>query len=96
VNRTQFREHLRAKLDEAKGRTVIEISGVNDEGERVLLDRSYFDDLMWSVRSLIETLEITSDRKLFQQIMNAAATLEDDTRLGKLHSFEEAFPVEEE
>ena len=43
-----------------------------------------------------ETLEITSDRKLFQQIMNAAATLEDDTRLGKLHSFEEAFPVEEE
>ena len=43
------------------------------------------------VRSLAETLEIAADRRLFMQILKAAATLEEDVRVGKLHSFEEAF-----
>ena len=43
------------------------------------------------MRSLIETLEITEDRKLFRQILQAAITLKDDVRVGKLHSFEEVF-----
>jgi hypothetical protein len=43
------------------------------------------------VRSLAETLEIAADRRLFRQILKAAATLKEDARLGKLHSFEEAF-----
>jgi hypothetical protein len=43
------------------------------------------------VRSLAETLEIAADRRLFVQILKAAATLKGDLRLGKLHSFEEAF-----
>ena len=32
-----------------------------------------------------------SDQKLFPQIMMAADTLDDDLRLGRLHSFEEAY-----
>src|SRR5690349_715605 len=90
VNRTDFRENLRANLDQAQDCTVIEISAPNKADERVLLDKKYFDELVKSLKSLMETLEITSDRKLFQQIMQAASTLEEDTRLGKLHSFEEA------
>jgi hypothetical protein len=91
VNRTQFRENLRAMLDQAQDCTVIEISAAKNEDERLLLDRKYFDELVRRVNSLVETLEITTDRKLFAQIMRAASTLEEDTRLGKLHSFEEAF-----
>src|SRR5580658_10913736 len=90
VNRTEFRDNLRAKLDQAQGFTVVEISAPKNEDERVLLDKRYFDELVNCLKSLMETLEITTDRKLFQQIRLAASTLEEDTRLGKLHSFEEA------
>jgi hypothetical protein len=40
---------------------------------------------------VVETLEITSDQKFFKQILSAADNLEENARLGKLHSFEEAF-----
>jgi len=43
------------------------------------------------MRSLLETLEIMADRKLFSQILRAAETLKSDLRQGKLHNFEEAF-----
>jgi hypothetical protein len=43
------------------------------------------------VESLVETLEIMADRRLFDQIMAASETIDDDLRRGKLHSFEEAF-----
>jgi hypothetical protein len=43
------------------------------------------------LESLAETLEIALDRKLFNQILAAADTLEEDLRLGKLHSLEDAF-----
>ena len=39
----------------------------------------------------METLEIIKDQKLFGQILKASKTIDDDIRLGKLHSFEEAF-----
>jgi hypothetical protein len=91
VNRTEFRDNLRAKLDQAENCTVVEISARDSEDERVLLDKKYFDELVTRLKSLTETLEITTDRKLFEQILGAAAPLEENTRLGKLHSFEEAF-----
>jgi hypothetical protein len=43
------------------------------------------------MRSLAETLEITMDRRLFEQILQAAPTLEEKTRAGRLHSFEDVF-----
>jgi hypothetical protein len=43
------------------------------------------------MRSLVETLEIMADRKLFKQILRAAETLKGDARQGKLHNFEEVF-----
>jgi hypothetical protein len=42
-------------------------------------------------KRLVETLEIAMDRKLFNQILAGADTLEEDLRLGKLHSLEKAF-----
>jgi len=43
------------------------------------------------LRAAIETLEIASDQKLFQQILGSAPNLDENLRLRKLHSFEEAF-----
>jgi hypothetical protein len=94
INRTDFRDNLRARLDQAQDRTVVEISSPNNEDERVLLDKKYFYELVNQLNSLVETLEITTDRKLFGQIVRAASTLEQDVRLGKLHSFDEAFGEE--
>jgi hypothetical protein len=46
------------------------------------------------LESRYETQEIAMDRKLFDQILAARDTLEEDLRLGKLHSLEEAFAEE--
>jgi hypothetical protein len=89
-----LRDHLRATLNKAKGSTVVAIAANDREDEKLLLDKNYFDELLTTFKSMMETLEITSDRKLFGQIVRAGSTLEEDTRLGKLHSFEEAFGEE--
>ena len=92
VKRSDLRQNQRATLKRAQGRTVVVISGSGAEGEeKLLLDKQYFDEVIGKLRAAIETLEITSDRKLFSQIMTAAGTLDEDIRLGKLKSFEEAF-----
>jgi hypothetical protein len=91
VNRSELRQKQRATLNLARGNTVVVISA-NDEGdEKLLLDKKYFDELVQELHSVMETLEIATDQKVFSQIMRAAKTLEKDTRRGKLHSFEEAF-----
>jgi hypothetical protein len=46
------------------------------------------------LESRFETQEIAMDRKLFDQILAAADSLEEDLRLGKLHSLEDAFAEE--
>jgi len=73
---------------------VVVISATHEEDEKLLMDKKYFDDIVQKLRAVIETLDIMSDQKLFRQIVGVAATLEEDTRLGRLHSFEEAFGEE--
>lgn len=91
VKRSDLRQNQRATLRRAKGTTVVVISAHDKEEEKLLLDRKYFDALVQRLRAVMETLEIATDRKLFAQILSAAESLEQDTRRGKLHSFEEAF-----
>jgi hypothetical protein len=91
VNRTDLRQNQRETLKRAKGSNVVVISANDQEDEKLLVDASYFDELVQKLSSLIETLDITTDRKLFPQILRAASTLEDDTRRGRLHSFKEVF-----
>ena len=93
VKRSDLRQNQRATLKRAQGRTVVLISGSGEE-EKLLLDKQYFDEILGKLRAAIETLEITSDEKLFPQIMAVARTLDEDIRLGKLKSFEEAFGEE--
>jgi len=78
----------------ARGNQVVVISATHEEDEKLLMDKKYFDDIVQKLRAVIETLNIMSDQKLFKQIVGVAATLEEDTRLGRLHSFEEAFGEE--
>jgi len=90
-NRSDLRQNQRAVLQQATGYTVVVVSA-NDEGdEKIVADRAYFEDLLKRVKALKETLEITMDERLFSRIMAVAGTLDEDIRLGKLHSFEEAF-----
>ena len=94
VNRSELREQQSRYLREASGNVVIEIVGRSEEEERYIVDKQYFDELIEKLKATKETMEILSDRRLFNQIMKASATIDEDIRLGKLHSFEEAFGEE--
>jgi hypothetical protein len=96
VKRSELRQNQSRLLGKAKGRTVLVINGPTegDENKKYVLDKAYFDDLLKRYSALLETLEITVDRKLFGQIMAVAEGLEEDLRQGRLHSFEEAFEGE--
>lgn len=94
VNRTELRQNQSATLRMAHGHQVVLITATHEEDEKLLLDKKYFDEIVQKLRAVIETLEIMGDQKLFKQIIGVAQTLEEDTRLGKLHSFEEAFGEE--
>jgi len=91
VNRTELRQRQRKTLARATGTTVVVISAADPKQEKLLIDKQYFDELVERMRAMAETLEITMDRKLFEQILRAAPRLGEKTRAGRLHSFEEAF-----
>jgi phosphotransferase system IIB component len=94
VNRSELRQNQSATLRLARGNQVVVISAPHEEDEKLLVDKKYYEEMLRKMRAVVETLEIMSDQKLFQQIVGVAGTLEEDTRLGKLHSFEEAFGEE--
>lgn len=91
ANRTELRQNQRAVLRQAKGSTVVVVAGRDEGDEKVVLDRNYFEEVLRRLRGLRETLEISMDERLFARIQAAANTLDEDMRLGKLRSFEEAF-----
>jgi len=91
VNRSELRKKQRAILRLARGNKVVVISANDEEDEKLVLDKRYFEELIERLRSVMETLEIATDQKLFPQILRASKGLEKETRLGKLHSFAEAF-----
>lgn len=91
VNRSDLRQKQRETLNQAKRNTVVVISASDPQDEKLLVDKKYFDELVQRMHSLVETLEIMADRKLFAQILSAAPTLREDAKRGKLHSFEEVF-----
>jgi hypothetical protein len=91
VNRSDLRQKQRETLNQAKQNTVVVISAADAEDEKLLVDKKYFDELVQRMHSLVETLEIMADQKLFAQILSAAPSLREDAKRGKLHSFEEVF-----
>lgn len=91
INRTELRQNQSAVLRRARGTKVLLITSNDETEEKVVLDKEYFDQVCKKLEAVIETLEIAMDRKLFNQILQAADTLEEDLRLGKLHSLEDAF-----
>jgi len=91
TNRSELRQNQSALLRRARGRHVLLIKSNDATEEKVVLDKQYFDEIRRKLDAVIETLEIAMDRKMFNQILAAADTLEEDLRLGKLHSLEDAF-----
>ncbi len=95
VKRSELRRNQSAWFKRAKGKTVLLVQAPNDHDEdKYVLSKKYFEQLYGGLESAIETLEIAMDRKLFNQILAAAGTLEEDVRLGRLRSLEEAFAEE--
>src|ERR1700674_4443575 len=91
VNRSDLRQNQSRWLKKARGQRVLLVKSNDKEDEKIVLDKQYFDELRGKLESVVETLEIAMDRKLFNQILAAADTLDEDLRLGKLHSLEDAF-----
>jgi hypothetical protein len=93
VKRTQLRQQQSAWLRRAIGRTVLVVDAANDSlDEKCVLDKRSFEELLLRMESLVESLEIMTDNRDFvKQILDAAPTLEEDLRRGKLHSLDEAF-----
>lgn len=94
VNRTEFRQNQRELLHKAKGRTVVLITAEDQGEEKLVVDRKYFDEIMHRLKASVETLEVAMDKRLLDSVMNAARTLDDDMRRGRLHSMEEVFGEE--
>jgi hypothetical protein len=85
VKRSEMRQNQNRLLKKVKGRTVLVLnvpSGGDEDKDG--LDKGYFEDLLKRNPARSETLEITFDRKLFDQILAVADTMEKDLQSGKL------------
>ena len=91
VDRSELRRDQAAVLRKASGKNVIVVRGRSGDEEKYIVDKKYFEELLRELRSAIETLAITTDVRMFGNLLKAGETIEDDLRHGKLHSFEEAF-----
>jgi hypothetical protein len=95
VGRSELRQNQSSIFDKAKGNTVVIVTS-SGEADKCVLDKEYFEKLVSQLKSAAETLEITCDPKLLSKILAVSKTIDEDIRLGKLHSFEEAFGTTEE
>ena len=91
VRRSELRDNQKEYLTAARGTSIVEVEASLEEEKKYVVDKQYFDELVTAFKTVLETLEIIKDQKLFNQVLRASATMDEDIRLGKLHSFEEAF-----
>ena len=91
TNRTQLRQRQSSVLRKAKGRTVVVVRAREEEDEKCVVDKRYFEEILQNFSAALETLEIATDSKLFRRLLKAGETVDEEMRLGKLYSFGEAF-----
>ena len=92
VNRSELRSNQSAILDKAVGENIVVVKAARKSGrDKYIVDGAWFDSLAARLESAAETIEIMTDRRLFQNIVKSMDTLDEDMRLGRLHSFEDAF-----
>jgi regulator of protease activity HflC (stomatin/prohibitin superfamily) len=94
VSRSELRQKQSRVLRQATGKTVVKVtsgSRKEDDETKYIVDKQYWEEVLGKIQALKDTLAITSDPKLFPQLLRAGETVDEDIRLGKLHSFEEAF-----
>lgn len=93
VNRSELRTQQSKFLQKASGNRIVLVVGRAEE-EKYVVDKKYLDEVIAKLRSAMETMNVMKDQRLFAQILKASETIDEDIRLGKLHSFEEAFGEE--
>ncbi len=91
VNRSKLRQDQSSVLRRAIRERVVVVSATTDDSEKYIVDKSYFEEVFQQWRSAVETLEIAADTRLFDNLLRAADTIDEDLRKGNLHAFEEAF-----
>jgi hypothetical protein len=94
VKRSQLRQEQSSVLRKAVGENVVVVTATNEDEEKCIVDKRYFEDILKQLRSAMETLEIAADTRLFNSLLSVADTIDEDLRLGRLYSFEEV--VEDE
>lgn len=91
VDRAELRRDQAAVLRKAVGKNVIVVRGRTEEDEKYIVGKQYFEELLRQFQSALETLSITTDVRLFSNLLKASETINDDLKQGKLYSFDEAF-----
>ena len=92
VNRSELRAAQSSILDKAEGTHIVVVKAPRTSGgEKYIVDSAYFNTIFDRLHSALETLEIMMDRRLFDNITKSMDTLDEDMRLGRLHSFDDAF-----
>ena len=78
VDRAELRRDQATILKKAAGKNVIVVRGRSEDEEKYIVDKKYFEELLQQLRSAIETLAMTTDVRLFGNLLKAAGTIEDD------------------
>lgn len=78
-----MRQNMKAVLARVSDESVVEV------GCHYIVSKEHFEKLMRELSSARETLEITCDPKLFNGLLASKDTIDEDLRLGKLHSWQE-------
>jgi len=82
VSRSELRQDQSRVLKQATGKTVVVVtsgSRKEDEDTKYIVDKQYWDEVLGKVQALKLTLAITSDPKLFAQILRAGETVDEDS-----------------
>ena len=91
VNRSRLRQEQSSVLKKAIHERVVVVSATTDDSEKYIVDKNYFEEVLEQWRAAVETLEIAADTRLFNNLLRAASTIDEDLRKGNLHTFEDAF-----
>jgi hypothetical protein len=90
VSVTTLRGRLKGYMKQARGSNVVLINNRRQKS-KYLVDKDWLDTMMRERESFIATLQVLADRELTNRLLKLAETVDEDVRVGRLHTMEEVF-----
>jgi len=90
VSATTLRGGLKRYMKQARGGKVVLIENRRQES-KYLVDKQWLDTVMRERESTLATLEILADRELTNRSLKLAEAIDEDVRVGRLHTMAEVF-----